>query len=327
MKKLAISGPALAVLLVLVSASGVFSYVLYSPNRTWESTPWYWVDNRGLSSVADGDGGTTRVINAINSLNAWNGAGAGRLVLGHNANLSAVGFSLGDRIPMLNFTDPLGECTFYGFLACTYIAYYQQRADGSWRITDADIVTNSTGFSFTSEGEDPGGSGCSGEYYIEGIMVHEIGHGLGLNHTTSTGATMLSSVPACSNAPVTTETDDENGVLALYGSAPCTGCQRYHGHLTGFGNSEYEPSDSNYNDSYYYYGFAATHTGWLAGPAGTDFDLYLEYQSGSTWTTVASAATASSSESLSYYGPAGNYRWRVTSNGGSGIYRFYWNWP
>jgi hypothetical protein len=321
MKRIYTVASALAVLLVLASTTA-YSYVPLSPSRTWEKTPWYIVDMRGLSSVNDGDGGVTRVVNALNSLDAWDGAGAGRVTFATPGTLAS-GFNLTDRIPMVNFTDPNDNCPA-GYLACTF-NYAEQRTDGTWRILDADIVTNSTNYDFTSEGEHPGGAGCSGEYYIEGIMVHEMGHGLGLDHTSVTGATMVPSVPACDNNLMTTEADDENGLLALYGSAPCTSCERYHGSLTGTGDNEYEPSDIRGTDGYYYYGYPATHTGRLIGPAGTDFDLYLEYQNGTTWTTVASSTSTSSNETVSYSGPAGNYRWRVTSFSGSGVYRFYWD--
>ena len=206
--KLKLFAFALAFLLVAGAAS---AYVTLSPARTWASTPTYRVDNRGLTGVSDGDGGATRVRNAITSSSAWNGAGSGTII---NATVTSVsGFSLGDGIPMLNFRDPISACTG-SCLAATFTGYYS----GS-TITDADIVTNSTGHSWTSQGEDPGGSGCSGEIYIEGVMVHEIGHALGLGHTSVSGATMYPSVSSCNNGPATTESDDENGINALYGSS------------------------------------------------------------------------------------------------------------
>ena len=60
------------------------------------------------------------------------------------------------------------------------------------------------------------------------------------------------------------------------------------------------------------------HRGVLTGPGGTDFDLYLQKQSGSTWTTVASGSGYTSSEKVTYNGTAGSYRWRVYSYRGSG---------
>lgn len=67
---------------------------------------------------------------------------------------------------------------------------------------------------------------------------------------------------------------------------------------------------------------AGTHRGCLRGPAGTDFDLYLERWNGSTWAYVARGITSSASETVNYTGPAGTYRWRVFAYSGSGAYTF-----
>lgn len=196
-------------LFAIVLTSSAFAYQLLSPQRTWSSTPTYIVDNRGLSGVNDGNGGTTRTRDAIISSSAWNGAGSGTVI---NATVGSVsGFSLGDGVPMLNFRDPTGACSG-SCLAATFTGYYS----GS-TIYDADIVTN-TSHSWTSQGEDPGGSGCSGEFYVEGVMVHEAGHGLGLGHSSVSGATMFPSVSSCNNGPATTASDDDAGINALYGS-------------------------------------------------------------------------------------------------------------
>lgn len=315
--------------LVLVAAAGVIAaaslsaYVLLSPARTWDSAPNYIVDNRGLSSVNDGDGGATRVVNAINNSSVgWNSAGAGTVVTASKGSMS--GFSLGDGTPMLNFQDPQNACTG-NCLAATFTGYYQSRGDGTYRIYDADIVTN-TAHSWTSQGEDPNGSGCSSEFYIEGVQVHEIGHGLGLGHTSVSGATMYPSVSACNNAPASIATDDANAIVALYGGgggggAPCTGCDHYTGTLSGSGDYEYEP-----NGNYYFSG-SGTHKGWLEGPSGTDFDLRLWKWNGSSWSTVASSLSSSSSESISYNGSSGYYVWRINSYSGSGSYDFWLDRP
>lgn len=198
----------IAVLATLVFATAASAYVLLSPRRTWSSPPTYIVDNRGVSSVNDGDGGASRTRDAITSSSAWNGAGAGTVI---NATVGSVaGFQLGDGVPMLNFSDPTGACNG-NCLAATFTGFFS-----GGTINDADIVTNDS-HSWTSQGEDPGGSGCSGEFYIEGVQVHEIGHGLGLGHTNVSGATMFPSVSSCNNSPATTEADDEAGINDLYG--------------------------------------------------------------------------------------------------------------
>ena len=142
----------LAVLTLFVSSS-VSAYVLLSPRRTWDVDPNVRIDNRGNPTVTDGVGGRDAVRNAIVSSAAWNGAGAGTVV---NATVASVsGFRLGDGIPMLNFRDPVGACSG-SCLAATFTGYYQRRPNGTFRIFDADIVTNPTR-NFASAGE-----ACSG---------------------------------------------------------------------------------------------------------------------------------------------------------------------
>ncbi len=207
MKTRIISFAALFVIACLVAGS-VSAYVLLSPRRTWDSDPNVRVDSRGQASIADGDGGRNATRNAIVSSNAWNGAGAGTVVTATVASISS--FRLGDGVPMLNFRDPLGVCSG-NCLAATFTGYYTQRSNGTWRIFDADIVTN-TARDWASAGET-----CSGtEFRIEGVMVHEVGHLLGLGHTNVSGATMFPSVSACNNGPATTESDDEAAIRDLY---------------------------------------------------------------------------------------------------------------
>ena len=110
---------------------------------------------------------------------------------------SVAGWQLGDGQAMLNFTDPERVCTG-SCLAATFTGFYT----GS-TINDADIVTN-TRYAWTSLGEP---DGCSSEFYIEGVMVHEVGHLLGLGHTNVAGATMYPSVSSCNNNPASTEAD------------------------------------------------------------------------------------------------------------------------
>ena len=72
----------------------------------------------------------------------------------------------------------------------------------------------------------------------------------------------------------------------------------------------------------YYYSAAGTHVGCVSGPAGTDFDLYLEKWNGATWVVVAQGITSTSEEKITYSGTAGYYSWRVESYSGSGSYTF-----
>lgn len=205
MKRTKLQNALVAALLLAMGAGTLSAYVLLSPTRRWASPPNVVVDSRGIPSISDGDYGVTRTRNAIVSTNAWNGAGSGTLLTASISSSVSTGFSLGDGTPMLNFRNPYGTCSG-SCLAATYTGYYT----GS-TIYDADIVTNYNGYAWASAGE-----ACSSEIYVEGVMVHEVGHLLGLGHTNVGGATMYPSVSYCSNAPATTEADDEAGVNYLY---------------------------------------------------------------------------------------------------------------
>jgi subtilisin family serine protease len=103
---------------------------------------------------------------------------------------------------------------------------------------------------------------------------------------------------------------------------PCSNCEHYTGTLSGSGDYDYQP-----NGNYYYSGSSGYHNGWLRGPSGTDFDLYLWKWDGSKWVTVARSISSSSEEEVSYYGSAGYYVWRIESYSGSGSYDFWMQRP
>jgi hypothetical protein len=96
---------------------------------------------------------------------------------------------------------------------------------------------------------------------------------------------------------------------------PTCGGGTYTGTLSGAGANAYQP-----NGSYYQSTISGTHSGNLTGPSGTDFDLYLQKWNGSSWATVSSSLGSTSTESVSYSGTAGYYRWRIYSYSGSGSY-------
>jgi subtilisin family serine protease len=94
---------------------------------------------------------------------------------------------------------------------------------------------------------------------------------------------------------------------------PPPGCSgtSYNGALSGTGSTYYTP---------YYNSGSGRHTGNLTGPSGTDFDLYLQRWNGLYWVNVASGTSTSSTESVSYNGSSGYYRWLVYSYRGSGSF-------
>jgi hypothetical protein len=105
-------------------------------------------------------------------------------------------------------------------------------------------------------------------------------------------------------------------------TAPCTGCTKYTGSLTGTGDSQIQP-----NGTYYQSTVSGKHEGWLKGPANADFDLELYKWDGSKWVRVARAAGSTSDEYIGYSGTAGYYYWKILSYSGSGSYDFWLKRP
>jgi hypothetical protein len=193
--------PALAIALTLLAASAlpVQAYTLLSPRRRWKTTPiTVRVHTPGNSTINDSDRGVTAV---VGSIRAWG------IISSSSTTASAVRGSA-PAIIMLNTNGNVcnGNC-----LAATLTGYYHQEGS-SYFIDDADIYTNQS-FNYTSSRET---DGCSGEYDIDGIMVHEVGHVIGLGHSSVAGATMYPSVSSCNFANRTIEADDRAGRDDLY---------------------------------------------------------------------------------------------------------------
>jgi streptogrisin C len=106
---------------------------------------------------------------------------------------------------------------------------------------------------------------------------------------------------------------------------PATGCTGHEFRVTGSlasGGNQYQP-----NGSYYYSGSSGAHRANLCGPAGTDFDLYLQRWNGIGWASVASSTSPGNLEAVSYSGTAGYYRYRVHAYSGSGAYSLGYSNP
>lgn len=147
--------------------------------------------------------------------------------------------------------------------------------------------------------------------------------------TTGSGRTVSKTYSAAGTYSVTltvrdtaNQTGSQTRSVTVSSSAPCTNCEYYTGTLSGTGAQAYQP-----NGSYYYSSVSGSHQGWLQGPSGTDFDLYLQRWNGSTWVTVARSEGTTSTESITYSGNAGYYRWRIYSYSGSGTYHFWMKRP
>ena len=115
---------------------------------------------------------------------------------------------------------------------------------------------------------------------------------------------------------VVSVTDGEDG------RPPCIYCSTHTGTLAGSGAIQYEPQGGSY-----YVAEGGVHRGWLRGPANANFELRLQKRGAFTWQTVASSLGPTSEEQIAYTGSPGQYRWRITTAGGTGDYTFWLQQP
>ncbi len=170
--------------------------------------------------------------------------------------------------------------------------------------------------SFTSTSTDDNGISSQNWNFGDGGTASggNVTHAFGANGTYQVTLTVIDTAGQ-------SDTESQSVTVSGGGAVPCTNCTAYTGSLSGTGASQYQPNGS------YYYSVAGTHRGWLEGPAGTDFDLYLQRWNGFFWTTVAQSLSSTSVEQITYTGGAGYYRWRVYSYSGSGSYTFWLQRP
>jgi hypothetical protein len=181
---------AFATIFTAAMAEPALAYVLLSPRRRWASTPvTVRVYTVGNATITDGSGGVNATVSAIR---VWG------MVSSSTTTSAAVRGSAPATI-MLNTNG--GVCTG-SCLAATLTGYYTSLS-GDDRINDADVYTNTTVALYSSLE-----SGCSGEYDINGIMAHEVGHVIGIGHSNVSGATMYPSVSACNTGNRTLASDD-----------------------------------------------------------------------------------------------------------------------
>jgi hypothetical protein len=196
-KKQTILSLVICTIIVAATAQPAMAYVLLSPRRRWSTTPvTVRVYNVGNSTITDGDGGVSRVVSAIR---VWG-------IISSSTTSSAAVRGSAPATIMLNTSG--GLCSG-GCLAATLTGYYTTQS-GDDRINDADIYTNTAQPLYSS------GESCSGEYDVEGIMAHEVGHVIGIGHSNVVGATMYPTVSACNTANRTLASDDIAAKNDLY---------------------------------------------------------------------------------------------------------------
>lgn len=154
------------------------------------------------------NGFSADTVSAIHNANTtWNNAGVGDLVYRYtNSTHNVVPTSFDNYYSNDQQNRVLkGELgTSHGIIAETHI--FGTIKSGVLKIIEADIVLN-VSYAF--------GTGVSNNYYdVETVMLHELGHAIGLDHG-AIGSVMQVGVPIGENRRALTQ-DDLNGLNYLY---------------------------------------------------------------------------------------------------------------
>lgn len=268
-----------------------------------------WVANNhvkpAVANMSLGGGASTATDNAVQ--NAVN-AGVTMVVAAGNENQNACNVSparAANAVTVGSTTSSDARSSFSNFGTCVDIFAPGSSITSTWNSSDSATNTIS-GTSMAS----PHVAGVAA-LYLEG-------------NTTASPAAVRDALVSTASSGKLTGINTGSPNLLLYsllsggGSPPpppTCGGGTFTGSLSGTGVNAYQP-----NGSYYQSTVSGTHSANLTGPAGADFDLYLQRWNGSAWSTVGSSESATSTETVSYNGAAGYYRWRIYSYSGSGGY-------
>src|SRR5262249_13648714 len=147
---------------------------------------------------------------AVNAAKSWNSGGVNVTT----SSASSVAYRQGDGISDVIFGDPLNLCTGT-CLAATLTGYYSTSATGTCGGLTVDKITDSdTSFNLAYDYTTPAQGSCNNEIYLDSVVAHEVGHIIGLAHSTNSSALMYPTVSYCSDKQVAS--DDINGRNALY---------------------------------------------------------------------------------------------------------------
>lgn len=189
---------------------GVLPYVLSGDDWTWQDAP---VETPFLlvTNFPESFGGSSQVRDAFAAaLETWNLQGGAAVALGW-------GGTTGDG-------SASGEGDLYALYAAgevasgSTLALSQWWTDGGHRMIDCDILF----YSANGHGPIAWSSASSGpapsETDLQSVALHEIGHCLGLNHSTSGEAVMAASLTVGTQKR-SLSPDDVAGLQAIYGPA------------------------------------------------------------------------------------------------------------
>jgi len=189
----------------------------------------------------------------------------------------------------------------------------------SFSPTGSTITVGSSPVTFRVTPLSPTGGALTGTWSVDGVAA-----GSGMSFSSDNLPSGTHTLQAVVKDPSPMVRSDPNHLLvdavtwnvSKSGGGGCAGTA-FSGTITTQGDTQIQP-----NGSWYQSTVAGTHTGCLNGPAGADFDLFLDRWNGSAWTQVAASEGSTSVETIVFQGTAGFYRWRVLAFSGTGSYTF-----
>jgi hypothetical protein len=181
--------------LFFVTAVAVHAYSTFGGK--WKSFPVVLFLNPANHDVT-ASAAVTAIQSAINAWNTQSGSSF-RYQYGGTVNDTATSHDYRNVMFFRNVSNG-------GVIATTYSWW-----ESSGKALDSDVVFWDGGFKFYT-----GTSGCSSGVYIEDVATHELGHALGLGHSSASDATMYSTYTLCTQAKRTLASDDIAGAKALY---------------------------------------------------------------------------------------------------------------
>jgi hypothetical protein len=211
---------ALLLLGLLVPVAG--GYTLLAPNHKW-GDPDQAVEYRLNTTRNEGSiPGDAEFDDLRTSFQVWTDVGT-RMAFREGPNHTYCDFNE-DGYNEVAFDDCGGQCTGNCLAVTRSVTdasvdiMWQEGPDGTIKPRakyDADILFNaSTNLWSPSEGN------CLGnQFSVIGIAVHEIGHVLGLGHSSDPSATMEATIAPCSRIEETLAADDIAGLQQLYSTA------------------------------------------------------------------------------------------------------------
>ena len=167
------------------------------------------ISDAGSDNISDGSYETS----LRNAIDAWNDVDGSVVHLAENTSASQQARTdwESSSVHMMLFDEnnssgyfPFGS----GTVAITPLWFF-----GSGAISDADVLFNGNNFQFTT-------SGVPGQFDVQDVATHELGHLLGLDHSGVAGSTMFPYVDTTVILHRSLSVDDMHGMRDAYPSGP-----------------------------------------------------------------------------------------------------------